>query len=181
MPTISAFYGILIQLLFNDHAPPHFHVRYGNFKARVSIDELQIISGTLPRSAERLVLEWAQVHQTELMGKLDIVRTSRPAREDRSPSIIPSVVCDHPDDVAQVTPLDGFRLHVRFFDGLAGQVDMSALVHSPSAGVFAQLADPVLFAQAYVEYGAVVWPGEIDLAPDAMYTEIKKSGEWNLK
>jgi hypothetical protein len=38
--------------------------------------------------------------------------------------------------------------------------------------------DPVLFAQAYVEYGAVIWPGEIDLAPDAMYDEIKKHGRW---
>ena len=57
---------------------------------------------------------------------------------------------------------------------------MNALIHSPRAGVFAQLADPVLFAQAYIQYGAVSWPGELDLAPDAMYTELKKTGEWVL-
>jgi hypothetical protein len=104
--------------------------------------------------------------------------------ENRSSSVtvntLPPIVCDQPDDVAEVTALDGFRLLVRFNDGLQGEVDMSALVHSPNAGVFATLADPRVFAQAFVEYGAVVWPGELDLAPDAMYSEIKNRGEWKL-
>jgi hypothetical protein len=39
----------------------------------------------------------------------------------------------------------------------------------------------MVFARAYVEYGAVVWPGEIDLAPDAMYDEIKKHRRWILE
>ncbi len=93
----------------------------------------------------------------------------------------PPIVCDHPDDVAEVMPLEGFRLHVRFHDGVKGEVDMGAFIHSPSAGVFADLADPARFAQVYVEYGAVTWPGELDLAPDAMYTELKKNGKWTLK
>jgi len=76
--------------------------------------------------------------------------------------------------VAAVEALPGFRLDVRFGDGTEGTVDLKALIHSPDAGVFASLADPALFAQAYIEYGAVTWPGEIDLAPDAMYAEIKK-------
>ena len=53
---------------------------------------------------------------------------------------------------------------------------MSRLVMSDNAGIFVQLRDPVLFAQAYVEYGAVGWPGEVDLAPDAMYDAIKNMG-----
>ena len=83
--------------------------------------------------------------------------------------------------VAEARPLDGFRLHIRFVDGLVGDVDMSALVRSPTAGVFARLADPSLFGQVFVEHGAVTWPGEIDLAPDAMYAEIKKAGIWVLQ
>ena len=67
MPTISSFYGILIQMFWNYHPPPHFQVRYANSRARVSIEELQIVSGSLPRIAERLVLEWAQIHQREIM------------------------------------------------------------------------------------------------------------------
>ena len=67
MPTISTLYGILIQMFWNDHPPPHFHVRYADHRARVSIGELTILSGSLPRTAERLVLESAQLHQAELM------------------------------------------------------------------------------------------------------------------
>jgi hypothetical protein len=82
--------------------------------------------------------------------------------------------------VEAVEALPGYRLAVRFFDGTAGIVDMSALVKSPDAGVFAVLADPQRFAEVYVEFGAVTWPGEIDLAPDAMHTEIRAHGEWRL-
>jgi hypothetical protein len=82
--------------------------------------------------------------------------------------------------VVEVQPLSDFRLRVRFVDGLEGIVDMAALIHSPTAGIFAQLADPLRFAQAFVLHGAVTWPDEIDLAPDAMYAEIKKLGVWVL-
>jgi hypothetical protein len=59
-------------------------------------------------------------------------------------------------------------------------VDMSRMVHSPRAGVFAALADPSLFAQVRLDYGAVAWPGELDLAPDAMHTAIQEHRVWLL-
>jgi hypothetical protein len=83
--------------------------------------------------------------------------------------------------VVEVQALPDYRLAVKFIDGTSGEVDISRLVMSDSAGVFLQLRDPILFAAAYVEYGAVVWPGGIDLAPDAMYDEIKKNGRWVLE
>jgi len=67
MPTISTFYGILIQMYWSDHPPPHFHVRYSGFKATVGIETLAVLSGSLPRTAERLVIEWATAHQADLM------------------------------------------------------------------------------------------------------------------
>ena len=82
--------------------------------------------------------------------------------------------------VSAVEVLPAFRLTVHFADGVEGVVDMAGLVHAPSAGVFAALADPKLFAQAAVEHGVVTWPGEIDLAPDAMYAAIKAEGKWVL-
>lgn len=82
--------------------------------------------------------------------------------------------------VAEVRALDRFRLHVRFNDGLEGKVNLAGLVNSSNAGVFAALSDVSLFGQVFVEHGAVTWPGEIDLAPDAMYAAIKKDGEWVL-
>ena len=67
MPTISTFYGILIRMFFNDHAPPHFHARYGEFEATVNIGTLEIIEGQLPHRAFSLVQEWAMIHREELL------------------------------------------------------------------------------------------------------------------
>jgi hypothetical protein len=75
--------------------------------------------------------------------------------------------------VSSVQALSQFRLSVQFMDGTQGVIDLAHLVHAPNAGVFAALADPALFEQVFVEHGAVTWPGGIDLAPDAMYTQIK--------
>ncbi len=86
-----------------------------------------------------------------------------------------------PWSVTALEILPASRLKVRFHDGTAGTVDMSRLIHSPDAGVFAPLADESLFAQAYIAYGAVTWPGESpDLAPDAMHKAIAERGEWIL-
>jgi hypothetical protein len=79
-----------------------------------------------------------------------------------------------------VEALSGFRLKVTFADGLTGTADLSRLVQSPQAGVFAALRDPSIFAQVRLEYGAVTWPGELDLAPDAMHAGILANGEWSL-
>lgn len=102
------------------------------------------------------------------------------AQKDSTAAVTPPIRPRRPWRVVEARPLDGFRLHVRFVDGLEGEVDMSALVRSPTAGVFARLADPSLFAQVFVEHGAVTWPSEIDLAPDAMHAEIKKEAKWVL-
>jgi hypothetical protein len=82
--------------------------------------------------------------------------------------------------VTEVKALPGFRLRVAFADGLKGTVDLSRMVHSPKAGVFAALADASLFAQVTLDGGVVAWPGDLDLAPDAMHTEILQRGEWTL-
>lgn len=66
MPTISRFYGILIQMYFGDHAPPHFHALYAEFEALIDIQTFEVIRGDLPARAKSLVLEWAQTHREEL-------------------------------------------------------------------------------------------------------------------
>ena len=83
--------------------------------------------------------------------------------------------------VIAVRVLAGHRLHVRFVDGTEGEVDASRLVFSEKAGVFSALRDPNEFAQVKLVDGAVTWPGEIDLAPDAMYDEIKAKGQWLIE
>jgi hypothetical protein len=72
MPTISVFYGILIQMFWNDHAPPHFHARYGEYTATIDIREIKLLEGDLPRRALNLVLDWAELHQKELLIDWDL-------------------------------------------------------------------------------------------------------------
>ena len=62
MPTISAFYGILIRMFFNDHAPPHFHARYGEFAATIDLGTLAVLRGELPSRCLDLVQEGAMIH-----------------------------------------------------------------------------------------------------------------------
>lgn len=66
MPEISRFFGIIITMFYNDHAPPHFHVRYGEQRALVAIDALAVVAGRLAPRVLGLVMEWAALHQTEL-------------------------------------------------------------------------------------------------------------------
>ena len=81
-------------------------------------------------------------------------------------------------DVADVRPVMPMSLQVGFADGTTGNVRFEP---SHLTGVFEALKDPIVFAQARIEAGAVIWPGDLDLAPDAMYAEIKSRGEWVLR
>lgn len=67
MPEISRFYGIIIRMFFKDHLPPHFHAEYGEHSAQIGINDGEIVEGSLPRKALRLVQAWAEIHKDELM------------------------------------------------------------------------------------------------------------------
>ena len=67
MPTISAFYGILIQMFWGDHSPPHFHALYAEYEVLININTLEVVRGSMPRRALALVLEWASQHRAELL------------------------------------------------------------------------------------------------------------------
>ncbi len=83
---------------------------------------------------------------------------------------------DH--EVVSVEPIGQRRLAVRFADGLTGEVEFrDSFFH----GVFAAINDPAAFASVRCTHGFVEWPGEIDLAPDAMHDAIKVSGRWVLE
>lgn len=61
-------------MFLDDHAPPHFHATYGEFTAIVDIRALAVIKGDLPRRACELVLDWAELHQDELLRNWDRCR-----------------------------------------------------------------------------------------------------------
>ena len=66
MPTLSVFYGIVIQMFWRDHSLPHFHALYGEYEALIDVRDLRVLRGSLPRRALALVLEWAEEHRDEL-------------------------------------------------------------------------------------------------------------------
>jgi hypothetical protein len=78
MPEISRFFGMIIAMYYNDHAPPHFHVRYGEQKAIVAIDPVEVLHGLLSPKARALILEWAELHKNELMADWELARQQAP-------------------------------------------------------------------------------------------------------
>jgi phosphomannomutase len=74
MPELSRFYGIVIRMFFDDHNPPHFHARYGGEEVVIGISTLAAIAGHLPPRAMGLVIEWASMHQDELMREWEKAR-----------------------------------------------------------------------------------------------------------
>ena len=74
MPEISRFFGAIITMNYNDHAPPHFHARYGSQKALVGIESLTILQGRLSPRILGLVVEWASLHREELLADWRLAR-----------------------------------------------------------------------------------------------------------
>ena len=81
MPEISRFFGIIITMYYNDHPPPHFHVRYGGQKAIIAIPSLSLLQGTLSPRVFGMAMEWAALHQTELSENWDLARQQAPLKK----------------------------------------------------------------------------------------------------
>ncbi len=78
MPEISRFFGIIIAMFHNDHNPPHFHARYGSYKAAIKIDDFKVLEGYLPPRALGLVMEWAVIYKDELLMDWELAIERKP-------------------------------------------------------------------------------------------------------
>jgi len=81
MPRISQFFGVVISMYYNDHAPPHFHAEYAGEEAKFVIESLEVLAGRLPRRARALVLEWASLHRRALSENWELAREGLPLNE----------------------------------------------------------------------------------------------------
>lgn len=102
------------------------------------------------------------------------------AKKDAKQNFAPGVIASAPWRLVSVKPLPGYTLDVTFQDGTHGFVEMRDFIHGVNAGVFAILQDVDVFNKVYLACGVATWPGEIDLAPDAMHDAIKEHGVWVL-
>lgn len=81
MPTISIFYGILIQMFWDDHAPPHFHALYAEYEVLINIKTLEVVRGKMPNRALALILEWANEHRDELLEDWELCIKGQPPKK----------------------------------------------------------------------------------------------------
>lgn len=80
MPEVSRFFGIVIRIYFEDHAPPHFHAEYGGDESRVDMASGRILSGSLSPRVLRLVHEWLALHRAELLEDWRLAANRQPLR-----------------------------------------------------------------------------------------------------
>ena len=74
MPEISKFYNIRVTMYYNDHQPPHFHAFYGGEEVVISIDTLDVITGSIQSKQLKMLLGWAAFHQEELKENWELAR-----------------------------------------------------------------------------------------------------------
>ena len=79
VPEISRFLGIVIGMFYREHGRAHFHAVYGEFKASIEIEPV-VIHGHLPPVAERLVLDWLELHRAELLENWELARRGSPLK-----------------------------------------------------------------------------------------------------
>ncbi len=81
MPELSRFFGIIIRMFMEVGAPhhrPHFHAVYQAFNGVFALDPIECISGDLPRTQQRLVEAWAEIHREELLNDWALLQSGKP-------------------------------------------------------------------------------------------------------
>lgn len=77
MPEICRFYGIIIFMNYNEHDPPHFHARYQDQEISIEIAS-GIAQGKMSKRALRMLFEWADRYQPELMRNWKLAQAREP-------------------------------------------------------------------------------------------------------
>ena len=76
MPIICKFFGITIFMFWKDHAPPHFHAKYGDDEAIIEI-ETGNATGSMSKRAMKMIQEWRKSHRTELLEEWKLVEQKK--------------------------------------------------------------------------------------------------------
>ncbi len=72
MPIICAFRGIKVTINWREHSPPHFHATYGGEEVIVSINDIEVLEGGIPKKQLKMLLGWAAFHQDELIENWEL-------------------------------------------------------------------------------------------------------------
>ena len=79
MPEVSDFYGISVEIRYNEHNPPHFHAKYGEYEAQFDFDG-NIINGEFPPKKARMVAVWAEMRREDLEINWNLAKENKKPR-----------------------------------------------------------------------------------------------------
>lgn len=168
---LSLFYGIAIEMGFEDEEPPHIHANYDGKEVKIGLDN-RVLGGGLPPTGMEMVHEWISERRQELQDAWEL------CRQGETPATIRSLDDDDElvktgerlPELVEVEARDGFKVWVRFDDGISSEIDLSHLV---GKGVFKAWDDRRFFEQVFIgEGGEVSWPDDIDLDPYKIYMDV---------
>lgn len=180
---VSRFHGIVVRVNYREGDTPRFHARYAGAEATIDMRRLALLDGDLAGRALGLVMEWAMFHQQELLDAWDRARRGESPGEiaplddtdghgdvgDGGPHRTESSEFDLLRPVA-VEPREGYRIWLRYADGVEGEVDLS---HLAGKGVFVVWREPEFFERVYISaWRSIAWNKEIELCADALYLKI---------
>jgi hypothetical protein len=171
MPTISIFFGIVVQMYWNDHAPPHVHAFYQGQEALFEIGSSRKMAGALPRKAERLVSDWITANRDRLFENLGLWQNGSSLLADtgRRPAMIELI------KVSKIEPRSGHVLHVVFSNGDEGDADFSWLLEKDWPMVD-PLRDSEFFSKAFVSFGVPTWPNGFDVDAINLHRQMSEQG-----
>lgn len=80
MPRICEFLGIIIEMYYNDHAPPHFHAKFGEYSCCVDINKGIVVKGMLPNKQLKYILSWCELFKEELLRDWELAKNHKPLK-----------------------------------------------------------------------------------------------------
>jgi Domain of unknown function (DUF4160)/Protein of unknown function (DUF2442) len=165
MPEISRFLGIVIAMFYRDHSPPHFHAIYGDFEVTVTI-ETGIVSGEFPKRALSHVLEWLELHKSELLKDWELAKERRPLNK------VNPLEWTMIARVTDARHVDKFTIWIKFNDGSEGEVDLKDELWGP---VFEPLKDINRFRKFSVhpDLHTITWENGADFSPEFLHSILR--------
>jgi hypothetical protein len=125
VPVISRFFGIVIFMNYNDPEPPHFHARYQDQEIIVEI-QTGVVIGRMSKRALRMVLEWSDQHQEELLENWRLARWEAASEGDSTSAVGVGRMFLH---VQAVRHLERYQLRIEFDNGVTKEIDLEGELH----------------------------------------------------
>ena len=171
MPILSRFFGIILYMYWRDHAPPHFHAKYGGDEITIEILTGNV-AGTISKRALLLIQEWRELHIAELLEDWKLAEQNKSINE--IPPKYPHWSNSMFLHVVKAEYIGDYVIKIQFNNGEGGTIDLKDKLYGE---IFEPLKDINKFKKFHIdpELETVVWENGADLAPEFLYENMKKA------